>query len=252
MLTDLEKIITDVYTLLKKKNSMYGDTNIEKHGVQGILIRMDDKLSRIKNLLGKDYKDDETIIDTAMDMIGYLVHLIRLEKKAEKPADKISDIIHKLEGLSSVEKLEFLKRIDEVVLGGKKKIDNDKKRLKHKTELPYKVEPRNKVEPKKEKAKENPKHEEDEGFTVITFPNKISTAEAVQFFAEFYSESKIKFDNENNILYVDDGVLQAGIKGDKIILSLPMDYFADSFFAELIDKYGIIDVESTKSHITIK
>lgn len=243
MLNDIEKVITDVYTLLKKKNDMYGDSNIEKHGVQGIIIRLDDKMSRIKNLLGKDVRDEESLIDTAMDMIGYLVHFIRLEKKTPKRKDKIAEIITQLENLSPMEKVNFLKQIDNIVFNNKKGElrGRKKQQARAKADVPYKLEPKEQKLP----------IEEEEGFTIVTFPEKLSVKDATMFFAEFYSEDKIKYDIEGDILYVDGGILKAGIKGNKIILSLPMDEFNEGFLNNLIDKYNIVEMESTTSKLSI-
>lgn len=59
--------------LLVWKQSKYGHGNILAFGMLGVLVRMSDKLARIKNLGGKDDGDmrDESMLDTLRDVVGY-------------------------------------------------------------------------------------------------------------------------------------------------------------------------------------
>jgi len=172
-------------------------------------------------------------------MIGYLVHFIRLEKQSERPTDKIGSIIKQLENLSLREKTEFLGRLDTLLANNK-----NKKHIKQK-EFPYKVEP-------KKKAKEKFRVDESESYTIITFPEKLSVKEAQEFFSEFYDKANIQYDTDGDILYVENGILQAAIRGNKIILSMAMDNFDSTFLTGLIDKYNITDIESSTSTLKIK
>ena len=80
---DISSVCDDVKQLLLEKNMKYGDSALnpvrvmsKSSTVEQILVRIDDKLSRIArgNLLG----DDEDVI---MDLIGYFILLkIALER----------------------------------------------------------------------------------------------------------------------------------------------------------------------------
>ena len=69
--------LLEIRELLVSKNLKYGNSALEPLGVfsqlsakEGLLVRIDDKLKRIKN--GSLEKDDEDVIN---DSIGYLVLL---------------------------------------------------------------------------------------------------------------------------------------------------------------------------------
>lgn len=70
-------VLEEIRDLLIAKNQKYGNSALEPLGVfsqlsakQGLLVRIDDKLKRIKN--GSLERDDEDVIN---DLIGYLVLL---------------------------------------------------------------------------------------------------------------------------------------------------------------------------------
>jgi len=74
--------LLEIRELLISKNLKYGNSALEPLGVfsqlsakEGLLIRIDDKLKRIKN--GSLEKDDEDVIN---DLIGYLVLLKIFDK----------------------------------------------------------------------------------------------------------------------------------------------------------------------------
>lgn len=69
---ELKKISEEMEALLKRKNQMYGDENINEIGEEGIIVRLKEKLERLKHLLTiKDNPPEETIEDTWKDIIGY-------------------------------------------------------------------------------------------------------------------------------------------------------------------------------------
>jgi hypothetical protein len=77
-------ILEEIRDLLIAKNQKYGNSALEPLGVfsqlsakEGLLVRIDDKLKRIKN--GSLEKDDEDVIN---DLIGYLVLLKIIGKDA--------------------------------------------------------------------------------------------------------------------------------------------------------------------------
>ena len=71
------QVLEEIQNLLIAKNQKYGNSALEPLGVfskldakEGLLVRIDDKLKRIKN--GSLERDDEDVIN---DLIGYLVLL---------------------------------------------------------------------------------------------------------------------------------------------------------------------------------
>ena len=84
-LKELQNILKEIEILLKRKNEMYGDENIIKIGEEGILVRLEEKLERLKHL-SKIKKDpaEETIEDTWKDIIGYGIIGIMLKRKKWK------------------------------------------------------------------------------------------------------------------------------------------------------------------------
>jgi hypothetical protein len=92
----IKKISGDVTMLLLTKNKAYGDTanhppNIfsKLTATEGILARIDDKLSRIKKLGFENYDRSE---DTLQDLIGYLILLkVQLTKEQNKIKKTILD-----------------------------------------------------------------------------------------------------------------------------------------------------------------
>lgn len=71
------QVLSEITEMLIAKNQKYGNSALEPLGVfsklsakEGLLVRIDDKLKRIKN--GSLENDDEDVIN---DLIGYLVLL---------------------------------------------------------------------------------------------------------------------------------------------------------------------------------
>jgi hypothetical protein len=72
----IEKACQDLAELLIKKNSDYGNSvqeQFEEYGLSSILIRLDDKLKRLKNLhkQGSEPLIDESKEETLEDLAGY-------------------------------------------------------------------------------------------------------------------------------------------------------------------------------------
>lgn len=82
---ELQNVLKEIEALLKRKNEMYGDENITKIGQEGIIVRLDEKLERLKHL-SKVRKDppEETIEDTWKDIVGYGIIGIMLKRKKWK------------------------------------------------------------------------------------------------------------------------------------------------------------------------
>lgn len=79
---EVNSVLEEIQEMLISKNSKYGNSALEPLGVfsqlsakEGLLIRIDDKLKRIKN--GSLDKDDEDVVN---DLIGYLV-LLKIHAK---------------------------------------------------------------------------------------------------------------------------------------------------------------------------
>jgi len=80
---EVYQVLSEITEMLIAKNQKYGNSAIEPLGIfseltpeEGLKVRIDDKLKRIKN--GSLDKDDEDVIN---DLIGYLVLLKILHKK---------------------------------------------------------------------------------------------------------------------------------------------------------------------------
>jgi hypothetical protein len=79
---EVNKVLEEIQEMLINKNAKYGNSALEPIGVfsklspeEGLLIRIDDKLKRIKN--GSLKRDDEDVVN---DLIGYLV-LLKIHAK---------------------------------------------------------------------------------------------------------------------------------------------------------------------------
>lgn len=84
------KILSEITEMLVSKNQKYGNSALEPLGVfsklsaeEGLLVRIDDKLKRIKN--GSLQKDDEDVIN---DLIGYLV-LLKIQTNKDSSFDEL-------------------------------------------------------------------------------------------------------------------------------------------------------------------
>jgi hypothetical protein len=93
----VSNVLIEIKDLLIEKNLKYGNSALEPLGVfsqlsakEGLLVRIDDKLKRIKN--GTLDRDDEDVIN---DLIGYLV-LLKIETNSNpKPTQDWRDIKEK-------------------------------------------------------------------------------------------------------------------------------------------------------------
>ena len=77
---EVDEILNELRDMLLRKHSDYGEENLKVHGLYGILVRMDDKMARLSNLIGKEHdpKVDESISDTFRDIAGYSVQALRM------------------------------------------------------------------------------------------------------------------------------------------------------------------------------
>lgn len=95
-----KKLLDDMHDLYIKKNADYGNSvhdTYEKYGLVSFLVRMEDKLNRVRNLNKDNVKisdvkvKDEKIEDTLMDLANYAILAI-MELKREKSPFKIENI----------------------------------------------------------------------------------------------------------------------------------------------------------------
>jgi Sigma-70, region 4/Nucleotide modification associated domain 1 len=60
--------------VLCRKQHDYGHGNINAFGIVGVAVRISDKIARYNNLVGRNAKEqNESLLDTLMDMVGYAV-----------------------------------------------------------------------------------------------------------------------------------------------------------------------------------
>jgi len=84
------QVLSEITEMLITKNQKYGNSAIEPLGIfsdldpeEGLKVRIDDKLKRIKN--GSLDKDDEDVIN---DLIGYLV-LLKIHANQKSSFDEL-------------------------------------------------------------------------------------------------------------------------------------------------------------------
>ena len=78
---DVRSVLEDIADLLIDKNKKYGDSALNPQRIfsrasviEQIDVRIDDKLSRIKNMNTNNIEDvKESIADSIRDLVGYLV-----------------------------------------------------------------------------------------------------------------------------------------------------------------------------------
>lgn len=87
---EVNKVLEDIQEMLVAKNAKYGNSALEPLGIfsklspeEGLMIRIDDKLKRIKN--GSLDKDDEDVVN---DLIGYLV-LLKIHANQRSAYDEL-------------------------------------------------------------------------------------------------------------------------------------------------------------------
>lgn len=80
-------VLNRLHDLYIRKNADYGDSVSEtynKYGMTSFLVRMEDKLNRIRTLNKQEAKvQDEKIEDTLIDLANYAILAI-IEKKIEE------------------------------------------------------------------------------------------------------------------------------------------------------------------------
>lgn len=83
---DLEKVIEEVKELLLDRNKKYGDKNLIDYGLIGIIIRLNDKVARIKEVISdpnSELTGNEIVEDALKDIAGYALNGLRLVKSGQ-------------------------------------------------------------------------------------------------------------------------------------------------------------------------
>ena len=84
---NIREIAREIADLVEKKNHDYNnsfDKTINEYGDVAYFLRLEDKLSRLKNLTKKEAKvKDEAIEDTLKDIVGYTLLMLNYKKGRE-------------------------------------------------------------------------------------------------------------------------------------------------------------------------
>lgn len=89
----LDKITSDIVDLLVRKNANYGnsfDRQMDEYGMIAAVIRLDDKMSRLRALTkGEPDKVGESVDDTLRDIVGYTLLTLNwlANQSGEDPAE---------------------------------------------------------------------------------------------------------------------------------------------------------------------
>ena len=79
---DIRQMTDELAALLQRKRDQYGTGNLAVFGEYGILVRVFDKVYRLRNLHDKNKEpQDESIDDTWFDIAGYSI-LALLERRS--------------------------------------------------------------------------------------------------------------------------------------------------------------------------
>lgn len=71
---ELKKLAEELGGMLEKKNRAYGDSYFKtrkRYGEIAFLIRLEDKINRLEQLINRVEDNGESIIDTLFDIAGY-------------------------------------------------------------------------------------------------------------------------------------------------------------------------------------
>lgn len=80
----IQAITDSIAVLLTQKRQDYGTENLDKFGEFGILVRISDKVERLRNLLASGKEPNfESINDTWRDVAGYAVLALEMKQRKE-------------------------------------------------------------------------------------------------------------------------------------------------------------------------
>ena len=76
-----DEVVKELKTLMISKQRDYGHRNIMDFGELGVLVRVNDKIARLKNLKTNNLKPkNESVIDTWRDIANYAIIALMLKK----------------------------------------------------------------------------------------------------------------------------------------------------------------------------
>ena len=84
---DMAVLMVNLFEIFKKKQACYGKGNIAKFGELGVLVRANDKIERLINLIYKNTENklpEETINDTWLDLADYALIALLVRSGAWK------------------------------------------------------------------------------------------------------------------------------------------------------------------------
>jgi len=77
----VDEVLRELREILVNKQRDYGHSNITDFGESGVLVRLNDKVCRLKNLLTKNKEPkNESIDDSWVDTANYAIIAIMLRK----------------------------------------------------------------------------------------------------------------------------------------------------------------------------
>lgn len=87
LVEDLQQVFDDYVKIFIKKQRDYGPGNINAFGLPGVVVRLSDKIQRLRNLYYDGFAireppvvSNETVDDTLMDIIGYAAIALLLRR----------------------------------------------------------------------------------------------------------------------------------------------------------------------------
>jgi len=75
---NVDEMLGELRAVLISRHRKYGPANINKHGVLGIKIRLDDKQARLE--YSEENHDDESVDDTLIDKANYYIIWLMLRR----------------------------------------------------------------------------------------------------------------------------------------------------------------------------
>ena len=229
MVEKIKEIMGAVTELLLSKHAKYGSKNLEKHGEKGILIRLSDKLSRLQNMV--DIKQDcceESVVDTAMDMIGYLVQFIRLRREQpDTKSESVKNIVKLLGDLNKEEKMELLKNLDLIQF---------KREFSPQREVEKVLKQVDKIFGKKNDNTASKETEMQNHATVFRFDAPISIGSARRVLEAFFPNNPVRFDTHNAEFNIGDTEYKAKLSGTKITITPALDV-AETIMRRVVDAF---------------
>ncbi len=78
---EMEKILKEMGALIRRKNQMYGDGNVDVMGKEGVITRIQEKIERLKHLAKtKENPAEEPTQDSWKDIIGFGIIGLMLDR----------------------------------------------------------------------------------------------------------------------------------------------------------------------------